>query len=149
MAYYSEDLIDEILASTDIVEVVNEYVPLKRRGANYLGLCPFHKEKTPSFTVSADKQIYKCFSCNAAGNVFTFVQEYEKIQFMDAVKKVCDLTGQKVEGFEKVIKKNIVSKEKQTLFDLLNDLTNFYSYNLNIVYKSLSVFLTLLFSLFL
>lgn len=122
--------VNKIRENADIVSVISSYMSLQPKGRNYVGVCPFHNDSNPSLTVSKDKQIYKCFSCNAAGNVFTFVQEYEKIQFMDAVKKVCDLTGQKVEGFEKVIKKNIVSKEKQTLFDLLNDLTNFYSYNL-------------------
>lgn len=122
--------INKIRENADIVSVISSYMSLQPKGRNYVGVCPFHNDSNPSLTVSKEKQIYKCFSCNAAGNVFTFVQEYEKIQFMEAVKKVCDLTGQRVEGFEKTIKKNVVSKEKQVLFDLLNDLTNFYSYNL-------------------
>ena len=85
MAYYSEDLIDEILASTDIVEVINEYVPLKRRGANFLGLCPFHKEKTPSFTVSSDKQIYKCFGCGQGGTVIQFISKLENLDFRETL----------------------------------------------------------------
>lgn len=90
MAYYSEDLLDEILASTDIVEVINEYVPLKRRGANYLGLCPFHKEKTPSFTVSPDKQIYKCFGCGQGGSVVQFISKLENLDFKETLEHLAE-----------------------------------------------------------
>ncbi len=128
MAYEID--INAIRENADIVSVISSYISLQPKGRNYVGVCPFHSDSNPSLTVSKDKQIYKCFSCNAAGNVFTFIQEYEKIQFMEAVRKVCDLTGQRVEGFEKVIKKNEVPKEKQILFNLLNDLANYYSYNL-------------------
>ena len=86
MAYYSEDLVDEVISRADIVEVINTYVPLKKRGANFLGLCPFHKEKTPSFTVSQDKQIYKCFGCGAGGNVISFVSKIENLDFESKIK---------------------------------------------------------------
>ena len=122
--------LNRIRENADIVNVISSYIPLSQKGRNYVAVCPFHNDSNPSLTVSREKQIYKCFSCNAAGNVFTFVQEYEKIQFMEAVKKVCDITGQKVEGFEKVIKKNEIPNEKKVLYNLLNDLGNFYSYNL-------------------
>ena len=122
--------VNKIRSNADIVRVVSSYLPLQQKGRNYVAVCPFHNDSNPSLTVSQEKQIYKCFSCNASGNVFTFVQEYEKIGFLEAVKKVCELTNQRVEGFEKVIKKNEVSKEKQVLYNLLNDLGNFYSYNL-------------------
>jgi DNA primase len=79
-------LIDEVLAHVDIVDVIAEYVPLKRSGANFAGCCPFHHEKTPSFIVSPQKQIFKCFGCGQGGNVFSFIQEIEKIDFRDAVK---------------------------------------------------------------
>ncbi|MBR6689209.1 MAG: DNA primase [Clostridia bacterium] len=100
MAYYSEDLIDEILASTDIVEVVNEYVPLKRRGANYLGLCPFHKEKTPSFTVSADKQIYKCFGCGQGGTVIQFVSKLENLDFRETLETLAERANIDLEKYK-------------------------------------------------
>lgn len=122
--------VNKIRSNADIVRVVSSYLPLQQKGRNYVAVCPFHNDSNPSLTVSQEKQIYKCFSCNASGNVFTFVQEYEKIGFLEAVRKVCELTNQRVEGFEKVIKKNEVPKEKQVLFNLLNDLGNFYSYNL-------------------
>ena len=122
--------VNKIRSNADIVKVVSSYLPLQQKGRNYVAVCPFHNDSNPSLTVSQEKQIYKCFSCNASGNVFTFVQEYEKIGFLEAVRKVCELTNQRVEGLEKVIKKNEVPKEKQVLYNLLNDLGNFYSYNL-------------------
>jgi len=90
VAYYSEDLVDEILAATDIVEVINEYVPLKRRGSNFLGLCPFHKEKTPSFTVSSDKQIYKCFGCGQGGTVIQFISKLENLDFRETLETLAE-----------------------------------------------------------
>ena len=100
MAYYSEDLVDEILASVDIVEVVNEYVPLKRRGANYLGLCPFHKEKTPSFTVSPDKQIYKCFGCGQGGSVIQFISKLENLDFRETLEHLAEKANIDLEKYE-------------------------------------------------
>ena len=79
-------LTDDILSSVDLVDVISRYVPLKRSGSNYSGCCPFHHEKTPSFMVSPSKQIFKCFGCGKGGNVFSFVQEIERIDFWDAVK---------------------------------------------------------------
>lgn len=79
-------LTDDILSSIDIVDVISRHVSLKRAGSNYSGCCPFHNEKTASFMVSPQKQIFKCFGCGKGGNVFTFVQDYEKIDFWDAVK---------------------------------------------------------------
>ena len=78
--------VDRIYAVADIAEVVQDYVSLKKRGANYLGLCPFHSEKTPSFTVSASKGIYKCFGCGKSGNSISFVMEHEKYSYVDALK---------------------------------------------------------------
>ena len=73
--YYSDDLIEEIKRRNDIVEVISEYVSLRRAGKDYVGLCPFHAEKTPSFTVSPDKQMFYCFGCQVGGNVFTFLMQ--------------------------------------------------------------------------
>lgn len=85
--------IDEVRTATDIVDVVSAAVRLKKRGKNYLGLCPFHKEKTPSFTVSAEKQMYHCFGCGKGGNVFTFVMETEKVSFVEAVRTLAGRAG--------------------------------------------------------
>lgn len=86
----SEDIIQKIKEENDIVDLISESVKLKRTGRNYLGLCPFHHEKTPSFSVSRDKQIYKCFGCGEAGNVFTFVMKSKNLSFPEAVKFLAD-----------------------------------------------------------
>ena len=90
MARISEQSIEKTRQAADIVEVVSSYVDLKQRGRNFLGLCPFHSDTKPSLTVSPEKQIYKCFSCNAGGNAFQFVMEMESIEFPDAVQKLAD-----------------------------------------------------------
>ena len=86
MAYYSDDLIEEVISQNDIVEVISEYVTLAKSGRNYMGLCPFHKEKSPSFSVSMDKQIYKCFGCGVGGNVIYFIMKIENMEFIEAVE---------------------------------------------------------------
>jgi DNA primase len=85
--------IDEIRLVADIVDVIGGYVSLKRRGRNYMALCPFHNEKTPSFSVSPDKQIFHCFGCGKGGNVFTFLMEHEKVSFVEAVRLLADRYG--------------------------------------------------------
>ena len=75
--YYPEDVVEEVRTRNDIVDVISGYVKLQKKGANYFGLCPFHNEKSPSFSVSPQKQMYYCFGCGAGGNVITFVMEYE------------------------------------------------------------------------
>ena len=85
--------IEEIRSSNDIVDVISQHVRLKKRGKNYVGLCPFHQEKTPSFTVSAEKQVYHCFGCGKGGNVFTFVMEIEKVSFTEAVRSLAEKVG--------------------------------------------------------
>ncbi|MBU2472175.1 MAG: DNA primase, partial [Bacteroidetes bacterium] len=85
--------IEEIRNSTDIVELIGAFVKLKKRGKNYVGLCPFHNEKTPSFTVSSDKQMYHCFGCGVGGNSISFMMEFEKISFIEAVKSLAEKAG--------------------------------------------------------
>ncbi|HPH38035.1 MAG TPA: CHC2 zinc finger domain-containing protein, partial [Sediminibacterium sp.] len=89
----SPNTIQQITSRIDIIDVVGEFVKLKKRGTNYLGLCPFHGEKTPSFTVSPDLQIFKCFGCGKAGDIFTFVEEYEKIEFREALELLAKRAG--------------------------------------------------------
>jgi len=91
--YYADDLIEEIRTKSDIVNVISGYVRLQRKGASYFGLCPFHNEKSPSFSVSPGKQMYYCFGCGAGGNVFTFLMEYENFTFPEAVKALADGCG--------------------------------------------------------
>src|SRR5574340_194113 len=86
----SSATIERIRAASDIVDVIGSYLPLKKAGANFLALCPFHKEKTPSFNVNPHLQIFHCFGCNKGGNVFTFVKEYESIDFPEAVRRLAE-----------------------------------------------------------
>ena len=89
----ASNIIDSIKAKADIVEVIGEYVHLTAKGQNYIGLCPFHSDSTPSLTVSPAKGIYKCFACDASGDVIHFLQEHLKISFVDAVKMLARKYG--------------------------------------------------------
>ena len=90
MARYSDEIIDDVRQSNDIVDVISQYVRLKRSGRNYFGLCPFHNEKSPSFSVSPEKQIFHCFGCGVGGNVFTFLTKIEGINFVEAVQLLAE-----------------------------------------------------------
>ena len=90
---YSREVIDEVISRNDIVDVISGYVKLKKNGSSYTGLCPFHNEKSPSFSVSGQRQLYHCFGCGAGGNVITFVMEYENMTFLEAVKMLGERAG--------------------------------------------------------
>ena len=87
---FSTTTLEQIRAASDIVDVIGSYLPLKRAGANFVALCPFHKEKTPSFNVNPHRQIFHCFGCHKGGDVFTFVREYESLDFPEAVRRLAD-----------------------------------------------------------
>lgn len=91
--YYSDDLIEEIRSRNDVVDVISSYVKLKKQGATYFGLCPFHNEKSPSFSVTPGKQMYYCFGCGEGGNVYSFIMKYENLTFVEAVKMLADRAG--------------------------------------------------------
>lgn len=91
--FYPDELIEEVRSRNDIVSVIGSYIRLQKKGSNYMGLCPFHNEKTPSFSVSASKQMYHCFGCGAGGNVFTFIMQYENFTFVDALKHLAERSG--------------------------------------------------------
>ena len=93
MPYYSDELIEEVRSRNDIVDVIGSYVRLKKKGSTYFGLCPFHNEKTGSFSVSPNKQMYYCFGCGAGGNVFTFLMQYENFTFGEAMQSLADRVG--------------------------------------------------------
>src|SRR6056297_4036631 len=113
--------IDRIYSSIDIVDVVGDYISLKRRGANYLGLCPFHNEKTPSFTVSPSKGIYKCFGCGKGGNAVNFIMEHEHLSYPEALKYLA-----KKYNIE-IIEKELTAEEieEKNVRDSLLIVTNF------------------------
>lgn len=91
--YYPDEVIEEVRMKNDIVDVISGYVKLQKKGGNYFGLCPFHNEKSPSFSVSPGKQMYYCFGCGAGGNVLTFVMEYENYTFQEALQSLADRAG--------------------------------------------------------
>ena len=86
MVRYSDELLEEIKSKNDIIDIISEYVTLKRSGRSFFGLCPFHKEKSPSFSVSPDKQIFHCFGCGVGGDVFRFISKIENVNFKEAVE---------------------------------------------------------------
>ena len=122
----SQEKINEIRNSVNIVDVISSYIPLTPKGKNYFGVCPFHDDTNPSMSVSPSRQIYKCFSCGATGTVFKFIMDYENISFMEAVKKVADLGGIVV-NIGKIHKKK-TNTELHQIYDLS---LKFYINNLN------------------
>ncbi len=94
---YSSEVIEEVVSRNDIVDVISNYIKLKKTGSSYVGLCPFHNEKSPSFSVSQNKQLYHCFGCGVGGNVITFIMEYENMTFLEAVKMLGDRAGMTLE----------------------------------------------------
>lgn len=134
MAYYSEDLIEEVVSQNDIVDVISEYVSLKKSGRNYMGLCPFHREKTPSFCVSMDKQIFKCFGCSEGGNVISFIMKVENLEFWDAIELLAERAHIDTERFEvKTYYNNKMESKKdlkETLFKINKEVGLYYHNNL-------------------
>ena len=90
MARYSEEIIEQVRQNNDVVDVISQYVHLTRKGRNYFGLCPFHNEKSPSFSVSPDRQIFHCFGCGVGGNVYSFLMKIEGIGFKEAVEQLAE-----------------------------------------------------------
>lgn len=129
---YSKELVDEILSKADIVQVIKAYIPVNKKGRNYMAICPFHDDKHPSLSISPERQIFKCFVCGTAGNVFTFVSKYENISYQEAIKKVADIIGFHDERLEK---EAFVPKKDSTLeplYKCIDDLQGLYQYGLNI-----------------
>ncbi len=126
----NESLIQEIRSKADIVEVIQRYLPLIKKGKNYVSVCPFHDDHDPSMSISEDKQIYKCFVCGAGGNVFNFVKDFEKIKYNDAIIKVANYIGYNLDEKYLVPQKKIDPKQ-QALFDVLNEYVKYSRYILN------------------
>src|SRR5512147_2079209 len=126
----SPNTIQQILGRLDILDVIGEFVKLKKRGTNYLGLCPFHNEKTPSFTVSPSKEIYKCFGCGKSGNTISFVMEHEKYSYVDALKWLANRYGIEVE-------ETFANDEQRQLFQVADSLFIINSFAQQFFSKSL------------
>lgn len=127
MTFIAQDEINQIRSNASIVDIISSYIPLTQKGKNYFGVCPFHEDHSPSMSVSDEKQIYKCFSCGATGNVFTFVENYLNISFAEAVELIANKVGISVSV--------PVSQKKETKFkeeyELMNFVLKFYQNNLN------------------
>jgi DNA primase len=123
-----ESKIEEIRESVDIVDVISPYVQLRKRGKNFIGLCPFHSEKTPSFTVSEEKQIFHCFGCHTGGNVFKFLTEFHKISFIEAVQELAEQQGIAIE-FDKA-EYTEQQSEQEVLFDINTEAAKYFLNNL-------------------
>ena len=121
---FSSDLLEEIRNRCDIVDIISEYVHLKPAGKGFKGLCPFHGEKTPSFMVSPEKQLFHCFGCGEGGNVFNFLMKYEKISFFEAVKMLAKKSGVSLPVDEE--KENFLNRQKEKLYKLNNLAANYY-----------------------
>ena len=115
---YPREVIDEVRLQNDIVEVISQYVPLKQKGNSYFGLCPFHNEKTASFSVNSEKQFYYCFGCGAAGNVFSFLMEMENMDFPEAMKKLAERAHITLPEPERSAQVIAAEQTKQRLFDI-------------------------------
>lgn len=116
--FYPEDIVEEVRTKNDIVDVISSYVKLQRKGSSYFGLCPFHNEKSPSFSVSPSKQMYYCFGCGAGGNVFTYIMEYENYTFQEAIKYLADRVGVTLPEIEYSQEAKKQADLKSTLLDI-------------------------------
>ena len=128
--YYPEELVEEVRQKNDIVDVVSGYVRIKQKGANYVGLCPFHNEKTGSFSVSPSRQIFKCFGCGIGGNVFTFVMQYENYTFVEAMKMLAERAGIKLPEAEYDENAKKAMNKKARIMELNKDAANYFYFQL-------------------
>ncbi|MCR5608494.1 MAG: DNA primase [Lachnospiraceae bacterium] len=127
---YSGDIIEEVRARNDIVDVISTYVNLKKSGSGYKGLCPFHNEKSPSFSVSPSKQYYHCFGCGVGGRVYTFLMQYENYTFTEALKYLADRAGIKLPEGEMTEEEKRKASLKQRMYDMYKAAAVYYYYQL-------------------
>lgn len=128
--YYPEELVEEIRQKNDIVDIISGYVNLKRKGGNYFGLCPFHNEKSASFSVSPNKQMYYCFGCGAGGNVFTFLMNYENYTFGEAVRVLADRAGVVLPELEDSKENREKETRRQKLLQINKEAATYFYYQL-------------------
>ncbi len=127
---YSDEIIEEVRSRNDIVDVIGQYVHLQKKGANHFGLCPFHNEKSGSFSVSAHKQMYYCFGCGAGGNVITFLMKYDNLTFQEAVKQLADRAGIKLPDEDDSPAAKAMRDKRQILLDINKEAAKYYYYQL-------------------
>ena len=127
---YSENLIEEIRTNNDIVDVISQYVVLKRSGRNFFGLCPFHKEKSPSFSVSPDKQIFHCFGCGVGGNVIHFVSKIENLNFKDTLEMLANRANIPLPTLSNSPQEEKIANLKAKVYKINEEAARFYHENL-------------------
>lgn len=128
--FYPDETIEQVRERNDIVDVISNYVKLKRTGSNHVGLCPFHNEKTPSFSVSRNKQMYYCFGCGAGGNVFTFIMEYENFSFVESVKYLAERAGVELPEQEYSGEVKREADLKTRIYEIYKVAANYYYYQM-------------------
>lgn len=128
--FYPEELVEEVRMKNDIVEVVSGYVRMQRKGGRHWGLCPFHNERTPSFSVLEDKQIYHCFGCGAGGNVFTFIMNYENYSFPEAIKMLAERAGVNLPEMEYDAEMRQRENKRARLLEVNKEAAKFFYYQL-------------------
>lgn len=128
--YYSDELVEEVRQRNDIVDIISGYVNLKKKGGNYFGLCPFHNEKSASFSVSPGKQMYYCFGCGAGGNVFTFIMNYENYTFAEAIKLLADRAGIALPEIENSKEAREKENRRKTLLQINKEAATYFYYQL-------------------
>ena len=128
--FYPEEIVEEVRQRTDIVDLIGSYVRLQKKGSSYMGLCPFHNEKSPSFSVSAGRQIFHCFGCGAGGNAFTFVMEYENYTFVEALKYLAERSGVKLPEIEYSDEAKQAANFKSRLYEIYKLSAKYFYYQL-------------------
>ncbi len=126
MPFYSEDLIEEVRTKNDIVDLISGYVKLQKKGSTYFGLCPFHNEKTPSFSVTPARQMFYCYGCGAGGNAITFLMQYENFSFVEAMQVLAERAGVKLPEREYSPQMKMEADRKQCLLDVNREAGRFY-----------------------
>lgn len=127
---YPEEIVEEVRQKNDIVDVISTYVKLKKTGSNYMGLCPFHNEKSPSFSVSQSKQMYYCFGCGVGGNVFTFIMEYENFSFVEALKMLADRSGVQLPSEQQSPEARRQADIRNQILEINKEAAKYYVYQL-------------------
>lgn len=124
--YYSDDLIEEIRSRNDITDVISDYVKLKKKGNTYFGLCPFHNEKSPSFSVNGQRQIFHCFGCGEGGNVYSFIMKYENFTFPEAVRFLAQRAGMELPKMEYSPEERKKSDLKTALLEINKETAKYF-----------------------
>ncbi len=129
--HYSDEIIDDVRSNSNIVDIIGEHVNLKKNGNNYIGLCPFHNEKTPSFSVNESKQFFYCFGCQKGGSIFTFLMEYEHMTFQESIKYLADRAGMIIPETEMTAEEKKISSIREQIREINHKAVNYYHYCLN------------------